>query len=158
MQEEGLRTYIYAHAAFFSTISLASLAETFELPVQAVAAVAGSMIWQDQLAGSLDVTGPAAATGGMLYLHSSSRSPLQQMAVALADKASQMLFENERTATAKLGDGGPSDGRQSGGAEGTRGDRGERRGGRGGRSDRGGGGRGRGSSNFSGAIGAPLRA
>jgi len=111
------------------------------------------MIWQDQLAGTLDVTGPAAATGGMLYLHSSSRSPLQQMAVALADKASQMLFENERTATAKLGDAS-QDGRQGGGPEGTRGDRGERRGGRGGRSDRGGAGRGRGASQFgSGAIG-----
>ena len=56
------------------------------------------MIWNEQLSASLD------SKSEMLVLHRETRSPLQQMAIALADKIGQMLNENERTANAKMGD------------------------------------------------------
>ena len=87
------------------------LASTFALTEAEATSLVSSMIWNEQLSGSLD------AKSEMLILHRENRSPLQQMAIALADKVGQMLSENERTASAKLGDGDSS-------RDGQRGDRG----------------------------------
>lgn len=154
IREEGLRTYVFSHAPFYSTVSLEYLSNTFDLPQTNVAALVSTLIWHELLAGSLD------AKAGMLHLHSPERSALQQMALALADKASQMLNENERTATAKLGDGESKAGgddryqRTDGQRDGATGGRGERRGG-------GGSGRGRGSGlrggAFAGGLGRAVR-
>lgn len=95
---EGLRTYLFAHASFYTTISLSYLASTFDLPLHLVKSIVSIMIWNEQLTGSLD------QASGLLLLSRLERTPLQQMAIALADKASQLLNENERAAQLKLGD------------------------------------------------------
>jgi len=140
IQEEALKTYLYSHTAFYTTISLSYLADTFDLPQSNVAALVSSMIWNEQLSASLD------SKSEMLVLHRETRSPLQQMAIALADKIGQMLNENERTANAKMGDADQSR-EQRGGDRREQQQDGQRRGGE--RRTRGTGGRGRGrGSNF----------
>jgi translation initiation factor 3 subunit C len=115
---------LLSHASFYSTIALDYLAATFELPLGTVTALVSSMIWNEQLAASLD------ANSEMLILHREARSSLQQMALALADRISQALNENERSAAIKFGDGeqsrdGPRGDRrdQDGGQRRTGGDR-----------------------------------
>jgi translation initiation factor 3 subunit C len=119
LQEEGLRTYVFAHAPFYSTVSLSYLAETFDLPVPTVTSLVSQMIWNDQLAASLD------QTSGLVVLTRAERSPLQQMAIALADRAATLLQDNERHAQAKLGD---ADQKTDGGRERGEGGGGMRRG------------------------------
>jgi len=148
IQEEALRTYLYSHTAFYTTISLSYLADTFDLPLSSVAALVSSMIWNEQLSASLD------SKSEVLVLHRETRSPLQQMAISLADKIGQMLNENERTANAKLGEADQN--REQRGDRREQQQDGQRRGGE--RRPRGTGHRGRGRGNFNNTMGRALRA
>ncbi|GAA5962470.1 hypothetical protein JCM3765_004307 [Sporobolomyces pararoseus] len=139
IQEEGLRTYLFTYAPFYSTLSLSHLASTFSLPLSTVTSLVSKMIWTEELAGaSLDqVTGVVVLNQATTEL-----SHLQRLALQLVDKASQMADGSERYLDSKLQNseqradgvrGGAAADSKEGGASG-------------GRERRGGGGRGRGSS------------
>jgi translation initiation factor 3 subunit C len=133
IQEEGLRTYLFSYSSYYSTVSLAHLAATFELTERSVRGIVSKMIWNEELAASLD------PLNGVVVLHRLELSKVQQLAQTLAERSETMLLQNERLLDTKLGE------KVTGGERGERGERGDGPGGRReGRRGGGAGGRGRG--------------
>ncbi|KZT11064.1 eukaryotic translation initiation factor 3 subunit 8 [Laetiporus sulphureus 93-53] len=143
IQEEGLRTYLFTYAPHYSTLSLSLLSRTFSLPLRAVTSIVSKMIWNEELAASLD------QAAGVLVFNRIELSRPQQLAQILADKINSMLEQTEKNLDNKLGpaagwgdraDGGKGDKRgeqtqerRRGGERNRGGVRGGARGGRGGR-------------------------
>jgi translation initiation factor 3 subunit C len=125
IQEVGLRTYLFSYSAYYESVSLAHLAATFDVQQKQVKAMVSKMIYNDELAASLD---PKA---NVVSFHRLELTKVQQLAATLADKANSMLEQNERLLDAKLGEG--KEQRSSGGDRerdgGQAGGRRERRGG-----------------------------
>lgn len=91
LQIEGLRTYLFTYWNHYSTLSLATLADMFQLPVKDVAAIVAKMIAQEELSGSLD-----QKTNSVVFTQAVQQTKLQQLAVALSDKVIQLAERNER--------------------------------------------------------------
>ncbi|SNX84567.1 probable Eukaryotic translation initiation factor 3 subunit C [Melanopsichium pennsylvanicum] len=128
IQEVGLRTYLFSYSAYYESVSLTHLAATFDVEEKVVKAMVSKMIYNDELAASLD---PSA---NVVAFHRLELSKVQQLAATLADKANSMLEQNERLLDAKLGEGkeqrsGPGGERGERGEGGQQGGRRERRGG-----------------------------
>ncbi|KAI3613468.1 hypothetical protein CBS9595_004301 [Malassezia furfur] len=98
IQEEGLRTYLFNFASHYDALSLALLAETFELPESTVRSIVSRMIWNDELAATLD------PLHNVVVFQRMELNRVQQLSLALADRASAMLEQNEWLLDAKLGD------------------------------------------------------
>lgn len=160
IQEEGLRTYLFSYSAYYSSVGMQHLASTFDLELSQVRSIVSKMIWNEEIAASLDAfpgadgssAAPGSSTSPVVIFHRRETSRIHTLAQSLAERASNMLEQNERLLDAKLGDGpgGPGAGgrdrdqRDNAGSD-ERGRReGRRGGGRGGR----GGGRGRGRAQF----------
>ena len=124
IQEEGLRTYLFNFASHYDSLSLVHLAETFELPENTVRSIVSRMIWNDELAASLD------PTEAMLLFRRMELHRVQQLSLALADRAHAMLEQNEWLLDSKTDD---SRSHHSGHGDGKGGDArdGRRKGGRG---------------------------
>jgi len=76
IQEEGLRTYLFTYASYYSTIGLAQLSQMFALSTVNVSSIVAKMIWQEELSASLD--------------------QVTQLALQFADKAVNLVEQNER--------------------------------------------------------------
>lgn len=98
IQEEGLRTYLFSFATYYDALSLTHLAETFELPEPAVRTIVSRMIFNDELAASLD------PTHNVVVFHRMELNKVQQLSLTLADRANAMLEQNEWLLDSKLGD------------------------------------------------------
>ncbi|KAE8209010.1 hypothetical protein CF327_g6952 [Tilletia walkeri] len=123
IQEEGLRTYLFSYAAYYDTVRLAHLAETFDLPEKSVRAIVSRMIWADELGGGASID----SLTGVVVLQREQLSKVQQLAQTLAERASTLLEQNERLLDSKLGEPGSGPGQGKGGAgAGVGGERGER--------------------------------
>ncbi|CAD6954286.1 unnamed protein product [Tilletia controversa] len=123
IQEEGLRTYLFSYAAYYDTVRLAHLAETFDLPANSVRAVVSRMIWADELGGGASIDDGAGGAGagssrsgegGVVVLQREQLSKVQQLAQTLAERASSLLEQNERLLDSKLGEPGSGQGGQGG--------------------------------------------
>ena len=192
LREEGLRTYLFTSAAHYDSSGLGQLAKMFDLQVEQVQAIVSRMIFNEEIAASLDSRSDVAAPSVevvtsaadedkrtspaslLLVFHRSDTTRMQQIAVSLAEKAHQFMDQNERTFEQKTQRNDPSDAKRvvadreerdneaagGGGSTGERSSRGgpgsgmNRHSGRGGR---GGGALGRGTSRFSGGLGASVR-
>jgi translation initiation factor 3 subunit C len=106
IQEEGLRTYLFTYSPYYTTLSLEMLARTFSLPLRTVTSIVSKMIWNEELAASLD-----QATGVVAF-HRVELTRAQQLAQSLADKVGSMVEQSEKALDSKVG-----------GASGTWGDR-----------------------------------
>ncbi|KAJ7594796.1 eukaryotic translation initiation factor 3 subunit 8 N-terminus-domain-containing protein [Mycena floridula] len=140
IQEQGLRTYLFTYAPHYSTLSLSLLARTFSLPVRSVTSIVSKMIWNEELAASLD------QSGGIIVFHRIEVSRVHQLAQLIADKVASMVDQNEKSLDVKMGGTGGWTER----AEGNKGEKREQTQERRGRSERSrgssrGGARGRGS-------------
>jgi translation initiation factor 3 subunit C len=91
IQEEGLRTYLFTYAPFYDTISLATLAEMFDLPAQKVSATISRMISHEELAAALDQVNLA-----VIFRKGVELSRLQSQIVTLSEKAMGILESNEK--------------------------------------------------------------
>lgn len=91
VQEEGLRTYLFTYASYYDTIGIQQLSTMFDLSAASVTSTVSKMIWNDELAASLD------QVHGVVVLHRVEPSKLQTLALMLADKAANMLDGNERS-------------------------------------------------------------
>ena len=109
IQEEGLRTYLFTYSSFYASLSLASLATTFSLPVRTVTATVSKMIWSEELAASLD------QSSGTVIFHRAELSRVQQLAQSLADRVNTMAEQNAKTLDSKLGGSGEGEGERRGG-------------------------------------------
>lgn len=97
IQEQGLRTYLFTYAPYYSTLSLSLLSRTFSLPLRAVTSIISKMIWNEELAASLD------QFMGVVVFHRIEHSRPQQLATIISEKISTMLEQNEKALDAKLG-------------------------------------------------------
>lgn len=97
IQEEGLRTYLFTYAPYYSSLSLLLLSRTFHLDVRTVTSIISRMIWSEELPASLD------QSAGVVVFHRVELTRTQQLAQVLADKVSAMVEQNEKTLDNKLG-------------------------------------------------------
>ncbi|KAL0080500.1 eukaryotic translation initiation factor 3 subunit 8 N-terminus-domain-containing protein [Phycomyces blakesleeanus] len=93
IQEEGLRTYLFTYAPYYSTIGLEQLASMFALEPTRVSAIVAKLILNEELSASLD------QVSKVIVLHQVELSQLQILALQFADKAASMVDQNERLST-----------------------------------------------------------
>lgn len=93
IQEEGLRTYLFTYASYYSTIGLSQLASMFALPVSRVSAIVAKLIWNEELSASLDQVSQS------VVLHRVEPSRLQVLSLQFAEKAANLVDQNERLLT-----------------------------------------------------------
>ncbi|ORZ22434.1 eukaryotic translation initiation factor 3 subunit 8 N-terminus-domain-containing protein [Absidia repens] len=93
IQEEGLRTYLFTYASYYSTLGLSQLSFMFDLPTQAIASIVAKLIWNEELAASLDQVSQC------VVLHQVELSRLQELALQFSEKAANLVDQNERLAT-----------------------------------------------------------
>jgi len=99
IQEEGLRTYLFTYAPYYSTLSLSLLSRTFSLSLRTVTSTVSKMIWNEELAASLD------QSSGVVVFHRVEATRAQQLAQSLADKLGALIEQNEKGLDLKLGGG-----------------------------------------------------
>lgn len=97
IKEESLRTYLFTYSNVYTSISIPSLAEMFELPKEKVHSLISKMIINEELMASLD--DPTET----VVLHRSEPSRLQALSMQLADKVTNLVDANERIFELKQG-------------------------------------------------------
>lgn len=125
IQEEGLRTYLFTYAPFYDTLAIDTLSSMFELEPRKTSAIVSKMISHEELAAALD-----QVTKTVIFRKGVELSRLQSLALALSDKASNLMESNERTLEQRTQ--GSSNAFERSTRQGNRGGRGGGRGGRGG--------------------------
>ncbi|SAM04062.1 hypothetical protein [Absidia glauca] len=93
IQEEGLRTYLFTYASYYSTLGVSQLSSMFDLPSHTIASIVSKMIWNEELAASLDQVSQC------VVLHQVESSRLQELALQFSEKAANLVDQNERLAT-----------------------------------------------------------
>lgn len=89
IQEEGLRTYLFNFASFYDSLSIQHLAAMFELSESTVRSLVSRMIWNEEVSASLD------SAESMIVFRRIELNRVQQLSMALADRANAMLEQNE---------------------------------------------------------------
>lgn len=97
IKEESLRTYLFTYSHVYASISMATLAEMFELEKNIVHSIISKMIINEELMASLD--DPTQT----VVMHRSEPSRLQSLALQLADKVNNLVDSNERIFEMKQG-------------------------------------------------------
>src|SRR6266404_1079298 len=97
IQEEGLRTYLFAFAPHYKTLSMSFLERTFSLDRRAVNSIVSRMIWTEELPASLD------QSAGVISFHRIEPTRPQQLAQILAEKVGAMVEQNEKALDIRLG-------------------------------------------------------
>ncbi|KAK4683847.1 translation initiation factor 3 subunit C, partial [Tremellales sp. Uapishka_1] len=97
IQEEGLRTYLFTYAPYYDSLSLSHLASTFELSPSTVNSIISKIIYTDELQASLD------QIDQVVVFHRVETTEVQRLAQQLAEKAVNMVEQNEKTLDLKLG-------------------------------------------------------
>lgn len=100
IQEQGLRTYLFTYAPYYSTLSLSLLSRSFSLPLRTVTSIISKMIWNEELSASLD-----QSTDTVIF-HRIEHSRPQQLAQLISEKMSALVEHNEKTLDSKFGGGG----------------------------------------------------
>lgn len=99
LQVEGLRTYIFTYKGVYSTLSLAKLAQVFELEATEVASVVQKMVD----AGEIDAALNTERTFVRFGLGEPQRSRLQELAIVMNEKVGALTERNEKTASNGFG-------------------------------------------------------
>ncbi|XP_066259889.1 eukaryotic translation initiation factor 3 subunit C [Euwallacea similis] len=97
IKEESLRTYLFTYSHVYDSISMATLADMFELQKSVVHSTISKMIINEELMASLD--DPTQT----VVMHRSEPSRLQSLALQLADKINNFVDSNERILETKQG-------------------------------------------------------
>lgn len=97
VKEESLRTYLFTYSNVYSSISIPSLSEMFDLPKQKVHSLISKMIINEELMASLD--DPTES----VVMHRSEPSRLQALSMQLGDKVTNLVDANERIFELKQG-------------------------------------------------------
>ncbi|KAI8988445.1 eukaryotic translation initiation factor 3 subunit 8 N-terminus-domain-containing protein [Mycotypha africana] len=92
IQEEGLRTYLFTYCSYYATLGLSQLSAMFDLPVSTVSAIVSKMIFNEELAASLDQVTQC------IVLHQVELSRLQTLALQYSEKVANLVDQNERAA------------------------------------------------------------
>ncbi|CAE7195441.1 unnamed protein product [Rhizoctonia solani] len=111
IQEESLRTYLYTYSPHYTSLSLDFLQRTFSLSPTQTTSIVSRMIWNDELAASLDSAAKA------VVFRRTEVNRTQASALALAERAANLVEMTEKALDMRVG------GREGGGGWGDRGDR-----------------------------------
>ncbi|KAG0051029.1 Translation initiation factor 3 subunit c [Gryganskiella cystojenkinii] len=90
IQEEGLRTYLFTNASYYSSVGLEQLAKMFDLPLASVISIVSKMVWNEELSASID------QVSNVVVLHHVEPTKVQSLALAFADKAAGFVEGNEK--------------------------------------------------------------
>eukprot|EP00668_Euglena_longa_P041658 GGOE01054850.1.p1 GENE.GGOE01054850.1~~GGOE01054850.1.p1 ORF type:complete len:1018 (+),score=268.98 GGOE01054850.1:81-3134(+) len=90
VKEEGLRAYLLQYGQCYETVSLKLMADKFELDETLVHSIISKMMFNEELSGSWDQ--PA----GCVRMHRTNPTKLQHLCLLLADKASNLVENNEK--------------------------------------------------------------
>ncbi|KAF9931924.1 Translation initiation factor 3 subunit c [Mortierella antarctica] len=90
IQEEGLRTYLFTNASYYSSVSLEQLAKMFDLPLSNTISIVSKMVWNEELSASID------QVTNVVILHHVEASRVQSLALAFAEKAAGFVEGNEK--------------------------------------------------------------
>ncbi|KAI9260166.1 eukaryotic translation initiation factor 3 subunit 8 N-terminus-domain-containing protein [Sporodiniella umbellata] len=93
IQEEGLRTYLFTYASYYTTFGLEQLSTMFDLPVNTVSAIVAKMIFNEELAASLDQVTQC------IVLHQVELSRLQVLSLQYSEKVANLVEQNEKLTT-----------------------------------------------------------
>lgn len=99
LQEEGLRTYIFSYKAIFSKLSVAKLAQKFEMSSVQVFFILNRMLENGEISGSFN----DAKTFFNFASTEPQRSRLQELAIVLNEKVGLLTEKNEKTCTNGFG-------------------------------------------------------
>lgn len=97
IKEESLRTYLFTYSNVYSSISIPSLSQMFDLQLAKVHSLISKMIINEELMASLD--DPTET----VVMHRSEPSRLQALSMQLADKVTNLVDANERIFEMKQG-------------------------------------------------------
>lgn len=97
IKEESLRTYLFTYSNVYSSISIPSLAQMYDLPIKKVHSLISKMIINEELMASFD--DPTET----VVMHRSEPSRLQALSMQLADKVTNLVDANERIFEMKQG-------------------------------------------------------
>lgn len=97
IKEESLRTYLFTYSNVYSSISMPSLSEMFDLELPKVHSVISKMIINEELMASLD------DPTDTVVMHRSEPSRLQALSMQLVDKVTNLVDANERIFEVKQG-------------------------------------------------------
>ncbi|KAI8328953.1 eukaryotic translation initiation factor 3 subunit 8 N-terminus-domain-containing protein [Blakeslea trispora] len=93
IQEEGLRTYLFTYASYYTTIGLSELGSMFGLSEERVLAIVSKMIFSEELSASLD------QVSRCVVLHQIELTRLQEFAYQFSEKVAHFVDQNERLLT-----------------------------------------------------------
>lgn len=97
IREESLRTYLFTYSNVYSSISIPSLSQMFDLALPKVHSLISKMIINEELMASLD--DPSET----VVMHRSEPSRLQALSMQLVDKVTNFVDANERIFEVKQG-------------------------------------------------------
>ena len=97
IKEESMRTYLFTYSNVYRSLSIPSLAQMYELPVQKVHSLISKMIINEELMASLD--DPTET----VVMHRSEPSRLQALAMQFVDKVTNLVDVNEKIFDMKQG-------------------------------------------------------
>ncbi|KAK9368969.1 eukaryotic translation initiation factor 3 subunit 8 N-terminus-domain-containing protein [Lipomyces kononenkoae] len=86
IQDEGLRTYLFTYGQFYETLSIPSLASMFDMSEGKATALVSKTISNNEIAAALD-----QKTNAIAFIPGVEYSRLQNLALALSDKAVQLI-------------------------------------------------------------------
>ncbi|KAF9355452.1 Translation initiation factor 3 subunit c [Mortierella sp. AD094] len=95
IQEEGLRTYLFTNASYYSSVGLDQLAKMFDLPLATVISIVSKLVWNEELSASID------QVKNVVVLHHIEATKLQSLALAFAEKAAGFVEGNEKLLESK---------------------------------------------------------
>lgn len=108
MKVEALRTYLFAYSSIYDAFQLEQLAGMFELPSKTVHSVVSKMMIREEITAFWD------ESSKFLLMQHAEPTPLQRLALTLADRGVQAVDMNERLVDNKHGGYGLKDSRGDG--------------------------------------------
>jgi len=99
LKVEALRTYLFTYSSHYNSLSLNQLCSMFDMPKPKVHSLLSKMMMAEEIQASWDQ--PTET----VVLHKVEPSPLQQLALQFAEKASFLVESNERLLDARCGGG-----------------------------------------------------
>jgi len=109
MKVEALRTYLFSYASIYDAFHLDQLVSMFDLPSKQVHSIVSKMMIKEEITAFWD------ESSKYLLMQHSEPTPLQRLALTLADKAALAVENNERLVEHKTGGHG---GKEQGAAKG----------------------------------------
>jgi len=99
VKTEALRTYLFAYASIYDAFHLDQLVDMFELPAKTIHSIVSKMMFREEITAFWD------ESSKFVLVQHSEPSPLQRLALALAEKGVQAVDNNERLVDQKSGSG-----------------------------------------------------